>query len=214
MDEVIRFIQIDYLHKYCLYYFVYLARLFSERPDDIPRKTRSWWSHISGLSLGIESSHSWVISFLSHLIHCSRATMTPRLARAREQLETVYHLNRMELNFLDKWNCTFFPLRKRDRLNRIIWSEFSDASGPGSGFISCQQETWWLNFLLCLTFYWRAQKIVVVVVLFCFFGEEGNNFFFRLLQHLHFVRETSHHHPHFSHDVAQTEARRNPESCK
>ena len=49
---------------------------------------------------------------LSHLIHCSRATMTPRLARAREQLETVYHLNRMELNFLDKWNCTFFSTKE------------------------------------------------------------------------------------------------------
>ena len=49
----------------------------------------------------------------------------------------------------------------------------------------------------------------------CFsFGEEGDNFFLRLLQHPHFVRETSNQHPHFSHDVAQTEARRNPESCK
>ena len=51
--------------------------------------------------------------------------------------------------FLDKWNCTSFPLRKRNRLNRIIWSEFSDASEPGSGYISCQQETWRLNFLSC-----------------------------------------------------------------
>ena len=33
MDEVIRFIQIDYLHKYCLHYFVYLARHFSERQE-------------------------------------------------------------------------------------------------------------------------------------------------------------------------------------
>ena len=50
--------------------------------------------------------------------------------------------------FLDKWNCTFFPLRKRNRLNRIIWSEFSNASEPGSGHMSCQQETWRLNFLV------------------------------------------------------------------
>ena len=47
-----------------------------------------------------------------------------------------------------------------------------------------------------------------------FFGEERDNFFFWLLQHPHFVRETSNQHPHFSHDVAQTEAFRNPESCK
>ena len=49
---------------------------------------------------------------------------------------------------------------------------------------------------------------------FFLFGEEGDNFFFWLLQHPHFVRETSNQHPHFSHDVAQTETRRNPESCK
>ena len=29
------------------------------------------------------------------------------------------------------------------------------------------------------------------------FGEEGDNFFFRILQHPHFVRETSNQHPHF-----------------
>ena len=45
------------------------------------------------------------------------------------------------------------------------------------------------------------------------FGEEGNNLFW-LLQHQHFVRETSNQHPYISHDAAQTEARRNPESYK
>ena len=42
----------------------------------------------------------------------------------------------------------------------------------------------------------------------CFlFGEEGENYFFWLLQHPHFVRETSNQHPRFSHDLAQAEAR-------
>ena len=32
----------------------------------------------------------------------------------------------------------------------------------------------------------------------CFlFGEEGENYFFWLLQHPHFIRETSNQHPHF-----------------
>ena len=38
---------------------------------------------------------------LSHIsFYYSRATMTPRLARAREQLETVYHLNGLPF----EWN--------------------------------------------------------------------------------------------------------------
>ena len=32
----------------------------------------------------------------------------------------------------------FFPLRKRNRLNRIIWSEVSAASEPGSRYISAR----------------------------------------------------------------------------
>ena len=48
----------------------------------------------------------------------------------------------------------------------------------------------------------------------CFLFVEGKNFFFWLLQHPHFVRETSNQHPHFSHDVAQAKARWNPESRK
>ena len=60
--------------------------------------------------------------------------------------------------FLDKCNCTFLPVRKRNRLNRIIWSEISDASWPGSGYISCQQDTWRLNFLSCETFYQTTWK--------------------------------------------------------
>ena len=41
---------------------------------------------------------------------------------------SVAFSGQMELHFL--------ALRKRDRLSRIIWSEVSDASEPGSGYIS------------------------------------------------------------------------------
>ena len=34
----------------------------------------------------------------------------------------------------------FFPLRKRNRLNCIIWSEVSDTSGPGSRYISATRN--------------------------------------------------------------------------
>ena len=40
----------------------------------------------------------------------------------------VVFSERMELHFL--------ALRKRKGLNRIIWWEVSDASGPGSGYVS------------------------------------------------------------------------------
>ena len=87
MDEAIRFIQIDYSHKYCLYYFVYEAQHFSESPDDILRKTRRWWSHISGTF-----PKKSVVSF-----YCSRAGMAKRLALAREQLET----------YMEPWSSNF-----------------------------------------------------------------------------------------------------------
>ena len=37
---------------------------------------------------------------------------------------------------LGQMELRYFPLRKRNRLNRIIRSEVSDACGPGSGYIS------------------------------------------------------------------------------
>ena len=42
-----------------------------------------------------------------------------------------------------------------------------------------------------------------------FFLEKATISSFKLLQHPHFVRETSNQHPHFSHDVAKAEARWN-----
>ena len=105
--------------------------------------------------------------------------------------------------FLDKWNCTFFPLRKRNRLNCIIWSEFSDASEPGVWVHIMSTRNMAAELPLVLDVLSDDLEIVF------FFLEKALISSFKLLQHPHFVRETSNQHPHFSHDVAQAEARWN-----
>ena len=105
--------------------------------------------------------------------------------------------------FLDKWNCTFFPLRKRNRLNRIIWSEFSNASEPGSGHMSCQQETWRLNFLSCETFYQTTWKLF-----FSFWRRRQFLLSSCCSVHISSGKPAISIHI-FSHDVAQAEARWN-----
>ena len=100
----------------------------------------------------------------------------------------------------------FFPLRKRNRLNRIIWSEFSDASGPRSGYISYQQETRRLNFRLsCKTFYRTTWKINF------FFSEKKARIssFGCCSIHISSGKPAISIHTIFSHDVAQAEARWN-----
>ena len=86
--------------------------------------------------------------------------------------------------FLDKWICTFFPLRTRNRLNRIIWSELSDASEPSTRNMASQ---------LPLVLDVLSDDLEIVF----FFLEKATISSFKLLQHPHFVRETSNPHPQF-----------------
>ena len=89
------------------------------------------------------------------------------------------------VTFSGQMELHFFPLRKRNRLNRIIWSGFSDASGPGSGYIyhvNKKHGSW-----TCC----RARRFIGRLRNFLFFGEEGDNFFFWLPQHPHFAPRCS-----------------------
>ena len=86
-----------------------------------------------------------------------------------------------------QWNCTFFPLRKRNRLNRII----SDASEPGV----------WVHIMSTRNMASKLPLLLDVLsddleIVF-FFLEKTLISSFKLLQHPHFVRETSNQRPHF-----------------
>ena len=100
---------------------------------------------------------------------------------------SVQHLNEIFGSFFWTNGTALFPLRIRNRLNRITWSEFSDASGPGTYHVNKKHGGW--TSCRATRFIGRLRKLLV-------FGEEGDNFFFWLLQHPQFVRETSNQHPH------------------
>ena len=110
--------------------------------------------------------------------------------------------------FLDNWNCTFFLLRKRNRLNPLFDRNFQMPVGRVLGTYHVNKKN-------------LAAKLPVVRDVLSddlenyIFGE-GDNFFFRLLQHPHFIRETSNQHPHCFHSMylRRPEARWKPESCK
>ena len=110
--------------------------LFGQKDSEQPKKPVSgaeWPARLDSPSL-------W-----KRIISPYLANKTPKILKSHVQVPTWLN----SLSFWTNGTARFFPLRKQNRLNRIIWSGFSDASGPGSGFISRQQETWWLNFLSC-----------------------------------------------------------------
>ena len=100
---------------------------------------------------------------------CSRGVQVWQNWRGFWKLGALTIWMEFSVVFSGQMELHFFPLRKRNRLNRIIWSEFSDASGPGSGYISTSTR----NMV--------AELPVVLDVLSndlenYFFGEEGDNF--------------------------------------
>ena len=62
----------------------------------------------------------------------------------------------------------FFPLRKRNRLSRIIWSEVLDASGTESGYISTR------NMRMTA----ELPVVLEVFLFFCFLSDDLENYFF------------------------------------
>ena len=116
---------------------------------------------------------------------------------------SIYHLNGIFGSFFwTNGTALFSPLRKRNRLIRIIWSEFSDATGI------------WVHIMSTRNMAAELPVMLDDLEKFFFLGE-GHKFLFWLLQHPHFIRETSNQRAHFfSHDVAQVEAHWNPKSCK
>lgn len=103
---------------------------------------------------------------------------------------SAYHLNGILGSFfLDKWNCSFFPLRKRNRLNLLI------------GSFGCQWAGVWVHVIKKLggLTSCRARRFIGRRGIYIFFGGEKAATISSvwLLQHPHFVRETSNQHPHF-----------------
>ena len=121
---------------------------------------------------------------------------TPRQEKGKQLERLPFEWNFWQL-FLGKWNCTFSTNETKQiepyhliGIFRCQWA----------GYISCQQETWWLNFLLsdglenCL---FLEKKATISSFGCCSIHSSSE----KPAISIHI----------FSHDVAQTEARRNPE---
>ena len=127
-------------------------------------------------------------------------------------LAHFFSLSRLLLNeifgsffFLDKWNCTFFPLRKRNRLTvSFDWKFRMPVGRPGLG--TYQQENGGWTSCRARGFIGRLAKL--------FFGRERRQFHLFGCYSIHISSGKSAISIHSVFPRCSSEARWKPESCK